>query len=323
MIRFVKWAVAIVIAGSVPAQAASISGTYVGKGPDMAVLLQLVETSDGQLTGRYQQVRLLAGPKIDQFNATVKGSVGGETVVLEVKPTELLAGTIIMSGTIASSGLRLTGGGNGITVDLPLSKASEAEFRNQVAAFSSQIFQITAARSLESDIKQLEAVLKRMTVFSSHVDTELKKFPPIRERFQAQTRAMSNALAKQQFAFQIGRTLVSRGQINVAINQANVEFEQMHVSLQTARADFESKSGQLLQEAVAFHKKCQDPSRLEKVAPSAEAWKSLCLKLPSVGRDFAPQLKRMVDAFGQTEAAWQEESRKQALIVKSSDSASR
>lgn len=324
MIRFARWAAVVAIAVSAPAQAASISGTYVGKGPDMAVLLQLVETSDGQLTGRYQQVRLLPGPKIDQFNATVKGSVGGETVVLEVKPTELLAGTIVMSGTIASSGLRLTGGGNGITVDLPLSKASEVEFKNQVAAFNSQISQITAARSLESDTKQLETVLKRMTAFSSRTDVELKKFPPIKERFQAQTRAMSTALTKQQSILQIDRTAVDRGQFNIAINQANVEFDQLRLSLQTARSDFEGKSGQLLQEAVSLHKKCQSPSdERESVTPSMEAWKSLCRQLPSVGKNFSLQLKRLIEAFGQAEAVWQEESRKQTLIVKSSDTASR
>src|SRR5258707_352439 len=38
---------------------AAISGTYVGSGSDIAVLLQLVETGGGQLSGRYEQQKVV------------------------------------------------------------------------------------------------------------------------------------------------------------------------------------------------------------------------------------------------------------------------
>jgi hypothetical protein len=62
--RFRNWMVVVpFVALATPGHAGSLSGTYVGMGPDMAVLLQLVDAGSGQLTGRYEQVKLITGPK--------------------------------------------------------------------------------------------------------------------------------------------------------------------------------------------------------------------------------------------------------------------
>jgi len=104
-----NWALVLLLAGAAPAKAASLSGTYVGTGPDIAVLLQLVDAGGGQLTGRYEQVKLSSSePRLNRLDAGVKGNVDGDTIVFEMKPTEPLSGTLIISGTVAASALRLT-----------------------------------------------------------------------------------------------------------------------------------------------------------------------------------------------------------------------
>ncbi len=197
MMQFRNWTLAVLLALSTPAHAGSLSGTYVGTGPDIAVFLQLVEAGGGQLTGRYEQVKLISGPKIDRFNAAVKGNVDGETIVLEMKPTEILSGTFIVSGTVGSGALRLTGGGYGTTLNLNLSKASEEVFNSQVVALANQVSRIDAARALAADEKDLAAISQRMAAFNSRAASELKKLPPLEERFRAQTQAMATALAQQ------------------------------------------------------------------------------------------------------------------------------
>src|SRR5258708_37456587 len=107
--RIVCWAL---ILGVSPALADDISGTYVGKGSNAAILVQIVGTSDGHLTGRYEQVVLQANGALADTNATIIGAIDGQTVVVTIKPAEFLSGTIAASGTIEGSFLHLTGGGN-------------------------------------------------------------------------------------------------------------------------------------------------------------------------------------------------------------------
>src|ERR1700733_6327474 len=99
-----NWAIVLILAAATPAEAASLSGTYVGTGPDIAVLLQLVDASGGQLTGRYEQVKLSPSePRLNRFDAGAKGNVDGNTIVFEMKPSDPVTATFIISGTVASS----------------------------------------------------------------------------------------------------------------------------------------------------------------------------------------------------------------------------
>jgi hypothetical protein len=155
--RLKAWGIAaLLLAWSTSGEAASLSGTYVGTGPDIAILLQLVDAGGGQLTGRYEHVKLLAAPKIERVNAVVKGNVDGETIVLEIKPTEVLSNGSIASGTVAPNALHLTGGGNGSTFTLNLSKASEEAFNSQVAALTNRESEINITRTIATDSKQTE-----------------------------------------------------------------------------------------------------------------------------------------------------------------------
>jgi hypothetical protein len=81
-----------------PARADGVSATYVAGSEDSAILLQVVQTADGQLTGRYEQVVLQNGGKVARMVALVTGASDGHTIVVNIKPTELLSGSITASG---------------------------------------------------------------------------------------------------------------------------------------------------------------------------------------------------------------------------------
>ena len=122
----------------VSAHSESISGTYVGKGNGSAFLIQLVQTSDGHLTGRYSQISLQPNGKLAETNAAITGASDGHTIALQIKPTEILAGTMSLSGTIDGSLLHATGGGYGNTLTLNLSKSSEDEFQAAISELARQ-----------------------------------------------------------------------------------------------------------------------------------------------------------------------------------------
>ncbi len=70
-----SWAIGLMGLVS-PAWAEGISGTYVGAGSNSAFLVQVVEATGGQLTGRYEQTVLSDG-KLNSMNASISGSSDG------------------------------------------------------------------------------------------------------------------------------------------------------------------------------------------------------------------------------------------------------
>jgi hypothetical protein len=61
------------------------SGTYVGTVTNPAILIQVVQTGEGQLTGRWEQSILLPSGKVQVENAQITGASDGTTVVLTLK----------------------------------------------------------------------------------------------------------------------------------------------------------------------------------------------------------------------------------------------
>ena len=151
MQTFQRWIVFGLLALSSPSYADGISGTYVGRGSNSLFLVQLVETNGGQLTGRYEQTVLQPNGKLEQMNASITGASDGRTVVVTIKPTELLSGSFTASGTIEGSTIHLSGGGYGSTLNLNLIKSEESAFRALVADLTNQSHQIIATRALQEE----------------------------------------------------------------------------------------------------------------------------------------------------------------------------
>ena len=80
-----QWIILGPVAAS-PAYADGISGTYVGKGSNSAFMVQVVETTGGQLTGRYEQTVLKPDGKLERMTVSITGASDGQTVVVTIKP---------------------------------------------------------------------------------------------------------------------------------------------------------------------------------------------------------------------------------------------
>src|SRR5690242_14883386 len=61
---------------------ADMSGTYVGRGPELVAMLQIVETSGGNLTGRYEVASLRESGKLEHTGANITGVRSGKFFVL-------------------------------------------------------------------------------------------------------------------------------------------------------------------------------------------------------------------------------------------------
>jgi hypothetical protein len=308
-----------------------MSGTYVGKGPNLAVMVQIAETSGGNFTGRYEQVPLKPGGQIEDMNATIAGTRSGETVVATLKTSDLFSigvplgdffsVSVPLSGTYRGGVLHLSGGTNFV---LNLTSGAESDFRTQVAALSTQGQQITDARAqreaarkqaeLEADRdSKLQNLTGRLAAFITKADTMLPKFGPETQRYQAITERMRKGLARQRSIYGGPQASVARSQISVALNQLAIDANQIYLNDQQSYRDYDFNSGQLSREAGEAAAWCQ---RAIPVSLS-----SACPMFLDTQTQFAKRVSALRSAFADFGGVWTAERREQDAIVQASQHA--
>ena len=317
------------------ASAEDLSGTYIGKASNGAFLVQLVETGDGHLTGRYEQVLLQPDGKINDMNAVITGAVDRQTVVVTIKPSEFLSGTIAASGTIEGRLLHLSGGGDGGSLNLNLLRSDEADFRAQVASLTEQARQINDTRlrqeaaQRQAKIKtdqtaNLQSLTQRMIAFTTKADAALPKFAPAEQRYHDITQRMRGALAREQSIYGEGQASVARGQISVAINQDAIEANQLHIGIGSSYQSFDFQVGQMERESAGASQGCRGARAATASAPvpgGYETRNAACLRFFGAAKEYERRVSDLRAAFSKAKAIWNAERQKQEQIVQASNMA--
>lgn len=320
---------------SAGAIAGGLSGTYVASSPDAAFLLQIVETGGGQLTGRYEDVALKPSGELVDTNAALSGAVNGGTVVATIKPTELLSGSITVSGTFDGRTLHLTGGGNGATLTLNLVSGDEAAFRDQVAALTAKGNQIklTAADKANAEKQaQLQAdalvkaqdLINQMASLSARLDAVPPWLAKAEAAFHTVTTRMQAGLNKQLSIRGDNDAAVARWQISVDIQQAEIGASQLHDEINSARQQFEGKSAPILTKLATAVPGCrsvvgQTISTTGVADADVAAWKAKCAQILESAKAFQARVESTRKAFDQTAAVWDKEHGQQTQIVSTSN----
>ena len=332
------WAILCgLIVSAAPALADGLSGTYVGKGGNGAFLVQIVETGDGHLTGRYEQVVLQPDGKLDDMNAAITGAADGKTVVVTIKPSEFLSSSLAASGTIEGRLLHLTGGGNGSNLTLNLLKSDEADFRAQVALLTDQGRQINEARARQEAAQRqakaeadflagLQNLTQRMSAFTAKADVDLGKFAPLQQRYRRITARMRTALYRERSINGNWQAAVARSQIFVAINQTAIGANQINIEVQAAHQSLDFSSEGLLKDAVDASRGCasaHNDAANDPGPPGEAARNSACLRFFEAAKQFQKRVAALREAFARLNGVWTTERREQDAIVQASNAASR
>lgn len=299
------------LVSAIPAYADGISGTYVAKGSNSAFLVQIVETAGGQLTGRYEQTVMEPGGTVKQSVASITGASDGHTVVVTIKPTEILSQSITASGTAEGLLLHLSGGSGSTKVEWSFSRSDEASYRSQVASLVDQAHRVIEARAEADRLTGLTDLTANMLAYSAAADAQLKKFPPIEQRYRALTEWMSAALGRQQSIFGGGQARLARGQVGLEINNAGMEGAQLHNGIQSADQEMGAKLQPLLKSTGELGPRCHSTAEGGQLHFA-------CRKYFNAAAKFKGSMERLAKAFEQAEKVWVEERRKQEMIIQAS-----
>jgi hypothetical protein len=305
----------------------TLSGTYVGTGNNLAILVEIVDAGSKQIVGHYQHIALKADGQLERTNATVNGTSDGNVVVLEIKPVEVLSGSFVLSGKLAGSSLSLSGGGYGKAISLELGKGSLEQFKSFSERIEQEAKKINAARQYDEAVVKSNDIRKRLFAFVGAIKSETDQIPLAEKRLREITNYMQAALRKQQSIHRSDDTAVMIGQIDVAINQAAVQSNQIHLTLTSASEAFLSKRTTLQKDTKDFFqsycKTAKDIYEEGKRFVQLEKLLESCKALLEVTKDFVSFSEKMHIVLSTAEGTWSEENRKQQATIRESDIASR
>lgn len=303
------------------AQAASVSGTYVGTAPNSAVLLQLVQTQGGNLVGRFEQYYVAPqGTQVQITNGSVTGAAGGNTVVLQIKLAEAFGGIIPASGDLEGNTMDLSGGRMGSTFDFHLVRSNTEAFQAQLQRLNTlagaQAQMKASAAAAKKRLKQLregrenvESATAELRRIDAAAPAELHVIAAMTARFPHITHVMQRLLAREesiplpsgdyqrgQVAYNIGKGTYQSGLQHFRLGQQEFSAGYEHGKIPPPSAD--GSVGR----ASAF---CMDP---------VQARASWCTQFEGALTRYTEDRHELNAAFDKAEATYATERAKQKRL---------
>ena len=160
---------------------------------------------------------------------------------------------------------------------------------------------------------RINALTQRLNASSVQLNAQLGKIGPVEQRYRAITGMMHGGLAQQQSIYGPAQAMVARNQIAVAISQAAVQSEQLHIGVNSAYSDIRGKLEPLLSDGARVNRHCR--SVLIDLN-SSEVDRSACKAFFDAANKFDQSTQALSSAFEKAEAVWVEERRKQEEIIR-------
>ncbi len=304
------------------ANASGISGTYFGRGDDAAFMVQLVESADHKITGRYAQVVLAKSGAIKQIDAAVSGTTDGRIIVLTITPTELLSASLTTSGTTDGSTLNVTGSLYGQTLTLNLHRADEAEFPRAVAALNVRALEVASAKAHASMMARIERLNSSITAFAGKVDETSKRLASSQyeKKYRDVTDWMRAAHARQRSILGDGQAFVARSQLGVAINQASIQADQLHLEMDSLLGEVVHERDELIRQNADTFNLCR---QVRTGGGSEPDIKEACDKLAHSVDAAKSKAEILIKEAAAAETVWQEQHRAQQEVLRDSNLAVR
>ena len=254
-----------------------ISGVYVVGNSRNAYFLQIVEGYDGHLQGRFDFLEMSADGRLQHYAGAMDGAYRNNNIVLNLHVLPVLV-TFTMSGTTDAQGLHLNSSGEKQNFSAYFVRSSQEAFQTisqQVHLTSAQVIakqardaeeQKTGATEVESEREALrQANNLASAIFDlvrteqdvmAETDSDARMFDAVKGRYHSLTTGMQNALQRQYSIFGGGQALAARSQISVAINQASIATNQVHIQADLRAQAFYRKVSPLVKMSLNAQARC-------------------------------------------------------------------
>lgn len=294
------------------------SGVYLAVSDRRVTLVQIVESKDGGLTGRLEQLSVNTDGTIKDETMPLDGAASGHNLVF--KPTSVWFGGLQASGTFSDGRLTLTGAGFTIVTaisSLESYQTAVAHLQSIAAGDRQRIAEARALRARQAaqakafaDAANKSATIEneamRLRDDTAKMNTAIANCPDFRQRAASNTARIAKML-------QVAKTLsgVDRSQLAVEANQIEVGTNQIEV----ARSQYAIALNQIVQDAgpmaAQLQQLCNSSGGVQFAQP--------CGPAKAAAADFAASLARGRSAFLGFKQAVQDELDRQSALIRQMD----
>lgn len=293
-----------------PCLSAELTGTYVARDSVSAMLVQLVASRAGPVSGRLELTTVTDTGELVIRSATLEGSAAGEQAVLVLSMEQPQHDHFSLSAARTANGLRLEGGG----LDVVLVPAPLEVYRKGVDELAKTANLNKALSEQKSAVVELDALNLELGKFATDVAERHTKLAPTKQAYRTSADQAERAFvgASERLHSAGGAPLMS--QMATSLSQTELQMAASYRRVQEARRWFEEKSAELTaksQEAAAHCKALTTLLTSEQQA----VWKMSCEVLGRNREALRSDILTMTAGFDEISEVWtQEHSRLVGLL---------
>ncbi|CAN7570204.1 hypothetical protein LJR016_004160 [Devosia sp. LjRoot16] len=298
------------------AKAGGLTGSYVARSDMGAVLVQLVETSDGHVTGRFEQSLVTDKGTVETRTASLNGAADGPSAVLTLTAEQFLGESATVSVTVSGEELVLTGKG----MDLRLRSGAVDDYRTALTGLALSAEIVRQSQAEDKALRELRAFSVAAKKFAAETVDRLARFAPTEAAFRDATDRMRRGLAKERGIIGGDEASVARSQLSVAISQTEVEASAAYGRVEAAKQSFASGASGLLQQSEQVASRCSNLAPLRN-PDSLPEWKSACADADESLKALRSHIGSMQQAFASIEAVWLEQHGEMVELTRAAEAA--
>lgn len=317
----------------------SMTGTYAAKDAGGLVMVDLVQSENGALTGRLEALSVKPDGQVSDDTAGLTGMRDKDAVSLSIKANSFLSVTKQLSASIDGGSLTVTFPGASA---LKLDRVSMSQFvadatalRTAAAEKAKQVMaQQQAAEAARKAGAQLQADEQRrhseqeqladylpklagaMDGFAASASRLNESGPKVVASYDHVTKGMEELLTREQSVAGQDRYVVMRGQMSVALSQRSIGTDQFHNDVERRSRDLTNAIGQIETGIQAALTRCQSPS-----AVSSPLLIMRCKELSARVDAHRNRAKSALATMAELESHYLATAARQRIIVRSSEEA--
>jgi hypothetical protein len=279
---------------STACNASQASGTYVAHASAFAEMLQLTQTSDGQISGVLSHVELKSDGSVRSEQSPVNGTVDAGQLTLKFPSVLSFISGKSLAGTISGNAIHLQivdSSGNVSSETFERSSASqfkvyadEMKSRGQSIAYNAKLLNLT---------HEYRETVANAENWIANAQAHAQRIPNAKADYDRIESQMHSLVERER------QTLdsVSRSQLSVAVTQADIAGEQVDIQVQQVWDFGIGDSGVILEkEFTGWDGNCGTDQQLRKQGATDQvisAWDHACNQVAAARAKFEPIYRQM------------------------------
>jgi hypothetical protein len=274
--------------------ASQVSGTYVAHASTFAEMLQVTQTSNGQINGVFTHAELKEDGSVSSQQADFGGSTDAGQIMLKFPILSFFMSGKSLAGTINGNAIHLQiVDSNGNVSSEAFERSSDSQFKTYADEMKSKGQGIAFNAKLLNLAREYHETVANAENWIANAKAHAERIPNAKTDYDRIEKQMISLVARERTA----SDPVTRSQIAVAVTQADIAGEQVDIQVQQVWDIGIGESGSNLEKNLAgWDGSCGTDQQRRKQGATDQAiseWDQVCKQVVAERAKFEPIYKSM------------------------------